>query len=360
MYLIRPDTDGNSIPLTDYHRTQTRSQENLNTSFCTPVTDHELKQSTHTEDSTSGRMLDNQMYAMAPEIEQIRKMESGRSSQRVISTSFANENTDLPSPSGRGASSISPIVSSESLQSTVINEKLYQPLSSNHLQCEDPMYDQIRVTAVQKEHEGRSHASPTSGSMSHQSGVGNHSERTLEPLTNQRRNTVPPRLPPISSNTKPPVHYTEPHSHTSTPIGTRSMTSSPALYPPRPYCEPVSSMGSLRTVGIIHDTDSTKNTRTISSPTVGEQLPDPPCSVDEGGSSQHWYTSGDSDIVTPTSRMTYSNDTTIEPYASTPSSLIKASPYSQPSTDWQGMVDSNSPVSSSQQEKYTAYETVNV
>ena len=112
-------------------------------------------------------------------------------------------------------------------------------------------------------------------------------------------------------------------------------------------------MGSLRTIGIIHCTDSTKNTRTISSPTVGEQLPDPPCSVDEGGSSQQWYNSGDSDIVTPTNHMTYSNDTTIEPYASTPSSLIKASSYFQPSTDLQSMVGSNSPASSSQEKKHT-------
>ena len=297
---------------------------------------------------------------MATQIEKIRQMEEGEPPQRVISTASTNkEQVDLPFTNEYSFTNPASILaSSESLQSTTINEKLYQPLNTK--QGGDPMYAQIRPTA-RRERKGRgSHEFLLQGSPTREAvdGVGNYHYQSEQ--ANHRRNTLP-----VKSNIKSPVHYTEPHSHTSIPknrriVGTHAMTSSPTLHQPRPYCEPVSSMGSLRTVGIIHDTDSTKNTRTISSPTVAEQLPDPPCSVDEGGSSQQWYNSGDSDIVTPTSRMTYSNDTTIEPYASTPSSLIKASPYSQPSTDWQGMVDSNSPASSSQQEEHTDECTYNL
>ena len=309
------------------------------------------------EDNNSETMHNNLVYSMASQLEQIRQMEDGEPLQRIISTASTKEQVDSPSPNPFCfTNSTSVLASSDSLQSTIINEKLYRPLVTHQMQDGDPTYAQIRPTAIREGQRGKSQeflGSPTRKSM-FQFRTGNHryhSEQTMLPLPDQRRSTLPARISP--------VHYTEPHSqiphiknHRVVAIGT--MASIPAQPQSRP--KPVSSISSVRTAGNWHHAESRRSSRTVSSQreisnTQQSSLTSPLHSVDKGGSSQQWYTNEDSDIVTPTSHMTYSNDTTIEPYASTPSSLIKASPYSQPGTDWQSTVDSNYPASSSQQEE---------
>ena len=331
------------------------------------------------QDGSSATMLDNQEYIMRPQIEQLRQMDM-LGEPDMLNTPIS-EQIDSPPPFQWPRQTMS----QDSLRSaTPINEKLYQP----GLQLsEDPTYAMIRPNARREERQlsASQRITPVDYMTSNVSYINNDTARPEK----QRRATLPANMR-SSPNRRPilptsPTHYTKPHPFLPGqryPQGNQTAAmSSPALHQPVPYSEPVSSMSSLRNVGVSKvahrpPVPVTVN-RSISSPTAmadgqmsGGKLTNPLQAVNEHGPPQQWYQdNGESDIVTPSSAANF-HDNSIEPYAVMLSPVETPQPYSHPtvvaaggsgvsSDDWQ-----NSPSTIRPNHLAAAaavqYETINV
>ena len=267
--------------------------------FCT--TSFPSNQLQYSQDSSSAVMLDNPEYLLGTQLEHIRQniIDESMDEIKMLPTTPTNKQTDSPNEwagnnyhTRQNNNDVIQFMSHDSIRSTT-------PIPG---QMEDPTYAIIRPDA-------------------------RVDERRLPPLdhTHHRRATLPSPVRASPTKRIQPILYSEPHSHNNN----NRTSSSPALHQPLPYSQPISSMGSLQNVGKMNYRPLPPD-RSISSPPsrgggTGSRLTSSLNVVDEV--QPHWYNSTDSDIVTPTF------GDPIEPYATTPSALIEASPYSQPGRD---------------------------
>ncbi len=369
MLQYRSEQQHENISLATWRTASTNlSSQELSTSFRS--NQHLLQQSCSQDESSSAAgMMDNPEYIMRPEIEHIRQTLEREHPFSAPNGGVASQPGDgyfdppppfpynSPPPNQWGG------VSHDSLRSaTPINEKLYQP----GLQLtEDPEYATIRSTARK---------------LDQTDGEGYINNNRIDP-NKHRRATLPSNLrssPHRRPLPIPGIPHPRPHPQMNgrRPIvGNKWTTSSPSLVNPEPYSTPVTSMGSLRNVGVARpppvrphpvinrstsSPDNHPGSRSGNNYLTSSQSPLP--SVNEH---DQWYQQNEDsvDIVTPSAK----TDTAIEPYAVllSPPAAQEPHPYSQPGDgggDWQSSISSTSPstIRPHQVPSIATYQTIDV